>query len=196
MRHALLLVLAMVLASCEYSPDPPSDSSPVVGNADAGADDVSRNRLDPSFFYYTPPAGTEETDQYDQWSADVDDRWDTDPYDALNRDQIGYARDQIRWERDNLRRSVRGLQYGDWENDLPRVERDLRNLDNAVWDLELEDPSNPATQDLRYEVDRMKRDVRRLDSEDWRNVVPDLDRASRNIDYSTEALDSFDDDWE
>ena len=71
-------------------------------------------------------------------------------------------------------------------------------MDNALWDLEMADPDNPAVQDLRYEVDKMKRETRRLDDENWRGVVPDLDRSSRNIDYGTDDLDSydsFDDDW-
>ena len=88
----------------------------------------------------------------------------------------------------DLNRSVRSLSYGDWENDLPTVQRRLRALENANSDLGSVDGAAAAEMD--WEIRRMKREMGRLDDENWRSVVPDIERRNRSISWESDNLES------
>lgn len=136
-------------------------------------------------FSATPSDDGAYEDGYDDSEEDPD--GDEVEYD-FERERAEQARRDVEWAQQDLDRSVRNLQTGDWENELPTVQRRLRQLDYATQDLHSADPEGSGASNLQYEVDRMQRDMRRLESEDWRQVVPDIDRGNRNIGYETDNI--------
>jgi hypothetical protein len=96
------------------------------------------------------------------------------------------ALNEVETAQDDLRASVRRLNNGNWEDNLPQVQRRLRNLEFALDNYEAEDADGASS--LRWEADRMRRDLQRLDSEDWAGVVPDINRRSRSIEWESDLL--------
>jgi len=93
---------------------------------------------------------------------------------------------------DDLNSSVRRLRMGeDWDYGLPQVDRRLRDLDREIFDLEMQDMSNPDVMNLRFEADRMRREMRRLESGNWRDVVPDIERRNRSLGFEAGNLDDW-----
>ena len=109
-------------------------------------------------------------------------------YQQLENERIARAKREVVEAQYDLNRSVRRLSNGNWDQDLPTVQRRLRNLENATADLSAVDSA--AAADMEWEVGRMKREVRRLETENWRDVVPDVERRNRNLNWESDDLES------
>ena len=106
----------------------------------------------------------------------------------LDRERIAQAKRDVVDAQYDLNRSVRALSYGDWDNDLPTAQRRLRALEDANSNLSALDSS--AASDMDWEIQRMKRDMRRLEDENWRDVVPDIERRNRSLNWESDDLES------
>lgn len=106
------------------------------------------------------------------------------------RERADLARTAVRDAQYDLNRSVRRLDGGDWQNDLPRVQRNLRNLEDAADELERADPGSYAASNLSYEARKMKRELRDLETENWQTVVPEIERRNKKISWETDAVES------
>ncbi len=96
-------------------------------------------------------------------------------------DDLANAKSGFESAADDLRSSVRGLQYNDWSSQMGTIRVRLSDAENALSELEDLNPNDPAVQAARDEIDTMQSHVRRLSRDNWREVAPDLDRGSRNI---------------
>lgn len=138
---------------------------------------------------YEPPIGAAQ----DTESEDEGILPDTYPaYDAyareLERQEIADAKRAVVDAQYDLDRSVRNLSYGDWENDLPTVQRRLRALEDANSQLSSVDSS--AASDMDWEISRMQRELRRLEDENWRDVVPDIEQRNRSVGWESDNIES------
>jgi len=109
-------------------------------------------------------------------------------YQQLENERITRAKRDVVDAQHDLNRSVRRLANGEWDQDLPTVQKRLRNLENATADLSAVDSA--AAADMEWEVGRMKREVRRLETENWRDVVPDVERRNRSLNWESDDLES------
>lgn len=137
-----------------------------------------------------PPFG-----DYGDTSTDVDSLESyggADSYDSYaaeqERQRVADAKRAVVDAQYDLNRSVRSLSYGNWENDLPTVQRRLRALEGANSDLSSVDSA--AAADMDREISRMKREMRRLEDENWRDVVPEIERRNRSIGWESDNLES------
>lgn len=114
--------------------------------------------------------------------------------DSGDDEEPNYAVQSARQEaldaQDRLRRSMRDLQYGDWQSTIPEVQDRIRRMDRAAADLESLDPGNSAASDLAWEARRLKREADRLGSENWRDVVPDLEHRERRLSWEADDLEA------
>lgn len=114
--------------------------------------------------------------------------------DSGDDEEPNYAVQSARQEaldaQDRLRRSMRDLQYGDWQSTIPEVQDRIRRMDRAAADLESLDPGNSTASDLAWEARRLKREADRLQSENWRDVVPDLEHRERRLSWEADDLEA------
>lgn len=101
-----------------------------------------------------------------------------------SNEQRHEARRDLLDAQDDLNSAVRRLSNGDWDNDLGRVRRRLNDLEDA------NDRYTAAggNSNLGSDIDRMRSQLHRLESDDWREVVPDIQRANRSIDFESNGL--------
>ena len=112
----------------------------------------------------------------------VDPRFDADsPNLNPQRDE---ARRDVLNAQDELNSAVRRLSDGDWDNDLPRVKRSLNELEDANNRY----GASGGSSNLGSDIDRMRSQLRRTESDNWRDVVPDIQRANRSLDFESNNL--------
>jgi hypothetical protein len=85
---------------------------------------------------------------------------------------------------DDLNSAVRRLSDGDWDNDIGRVKRSLNDLEDANNRYS----SSGGSSNLGSDIDRMRSQIRRLESDNWREVVPDIQRTNRSMDFESNSL--------
>lgn len=114
--------------------------------------------------------------------------------DSSDEDEPNYAVQSARQEaldaQHRLRRSMRDLQYGDWQSTMPEVQDRIRRMDRAAADLESLDPGNSTASDLAWEARKLKREADRLESENWRDVVPDLEHREGRLSWEADDLEA------
>lgn len=133
---------------------------------------------------------TSEPTKYHAPSAGIDlyERAQIDPHFGSDNPEYNQQRDSARRDilnaQDDLNSAVRKLNDGDWDNDLGRVKRRLNDLEDA------NDRYSAAggNSNLGPDIDRMRSQLRRLESDDWREVVPDIQRTNRSIDFESNSL--------
>lgn len=106
---------------------------------------------------------------------------------SIENKQRERARKRLLEAQQDLNRSVRRLQDDEWASDVPSVRRRLRELEDAADDYSRFDTRGVS--DIQWEARRMKSELRRFDSEDWRDVVPDVERRNRRIGWETDELE-------
>ena len=210
MKNRLMsLVAVAVLAACS-SPEESRGTDAQQAAAAAGALEPAADTSSSSDAYAAAMAAAAAADVASAESGD-DAAFDSEPDDAYaegtdhpepvaagerqqparGRDQRAGARDDVLSAQDDLNRSVRRLSNNDWREDLPTVQRRLRSLGDANDRLNAVDPG--AGSNLDFEISRMKRETRRLEDENWRDVVPDLERRNRAIGDEAQNLENLDD---
>lgn len=156
-----------------------ADSAALAADAAAGdGDSIASFPMDDDDREEDEPT----VDPYAQWQREDEER---------RRSEIRDARERVLAAQDDLNRSVRRLSDNDWENDLPTVKRRLRDLEEANQQLGSVDYN--ASSSMDFEISRMKRETRRLDDENWRDVVPDLERRNRSISFEADMMQSSSD---
>jgi hypothetical protein len=113
---------------------------------------------------------------------------DSADFDESEIESINQAKQEVIDAQSDLNRSVKSLSDGDWENDLPTVQRRLRALEDA--NSNLNDLDSSAAADMDWEIQRMKRDVRRIEDENWRDVVPDIESRNRALNWESDNIES------
>ncbi len=94
------------------------------------------------------------------------------------------ARRDLLDAQDDLNSAVRRLSNGDWDGDFERVRRRLNDLEDANNRYS----AYGGNSNLGSDIDRMRSQLRRLESDDWREVVPDIQRTNRSIDFESNSL--------
>lgn len=98
------------------------------------------------------------------------------------------ARDAVMDAAAELQQATSAVRFsGDWRRDMPNIESKLDELESALDDAESLDVEN--TDDLRSEVERLRGNLPRLGYENWRGVLPDLERAGEEAVSAAEDLD-------
>ena len=111
---------------------------------------------------------------------------------ALTRMEREEAKRQLGDAVYELQRSSQSLSNGgDWQGDLTTMRRRIRNAQDALDAADLAGVTGSGG--VRYEIDRLHCNARRLEDEDWRSVVPDLQRGVRNAEDETGSLSTDDD---
>lgn len=116
--------------------------------------------------------------KYDQPSVSLDEDQTRSNF------QTDQARRDILNAADDLNSAVRKLNDGDWENDLSRVKRRLNDLEDANDRYS----ASGGNSNLGSDIDQMRSQLRRLESDNWREVVPDIQRTNRAIDTESSFL--------
>jgi hypothetical protein len=108
-------------------------------------------------------------------------------FDSDSRED-GRLRDEARRDvldaQDDLNSAVRRLSSGDWGSDIDRVKRRLNDREDANNRYSAAGGSD----NLGSDIDRMRSQLRRLESDDWREVVPDIQRTNRSMDSESSSL--------
>lgn len=191
MKSIIAILSALVFCGCDNNSTPSADysaqaSSPPAATATAP---VYESQTQPG----QVPTSESTLQNYSYGSIEESDETTPDQAweaysEELEKERIAQAKRDVVDAQYDLNRSVRALSYGDWENDLPTAQRRLRALEDANSNLSALDSS--AASDMDWEIQRMKRDMRRLEDENWRDVVPDIERRNRSLNWESDDLES------
>jgi hypothetical protein len=110
------------------------------------------------------------------------------PLGSRNSLDVEFAKQNFESAADDLRRAVRGLDGSPWPDQMDTVRRRLGDADDALSQLEALRPGDISVMNARSEVDQMRSTMSRLHSDNWRDVVPTIDRNSRAIENEAAGL--------
>ena len=190
-KNIIALSLALACCGCqnksntdtEYSSQ--ANSPPPATEATSAYQEQTQSEQDSASDAATQLYSYSAVEDSDEEQQDPD--WNTYS-EELERERIAQAKRDVVDAQYDLNRSVRALSHGDWDNDLPTAQRRLRALEDANSNLSALDSS--AASDMDWEIQRMKRDMRRLEDENWRDVVPDIERRNRSLNWESDDLES------
>lgn len=89
---------------------------------------------------------------------------------------------------ERLQQSVRGLSYAPWPEQMDEIQRRFGDAESALANLEVAPGGANRAAQARHELEQMRRHLSRLQFENWRDVAPDLTRASSNIHDAASSL--------
>jgi len=157
---AALFLSMMFLVSCGKSDYQPDSSQQSTSG------EIGKNIYSTDVYNYAQPSVSFDEDQ------------------AGSNFQTDQARRDILNATDDLNSAVRKLNDGDWESDLSRVKRRLNDLEDANDRYS----ASGGNSNLGSDIDQMRSQLRRLESDNWREVVPDIQRTNRAIDTESSYL--------
>lgn len=141
---------------------------------------ASESDQKPSSLSYLPNSASSATPQVNPGAPRLGGGFASND-DEDNSDEVRQAKQDFEDAAGDLRAAVRALHYQDWDSQLSTIRSRLEEVDDALSTLEGLRPNDPSVQSARDEVDSMRSQMSRLYYENWRNVVPDLNRSSSAI---------------